>query len=89
MGGIVAPAGMGIGLVFWGVAAGTPEAANAAMRYVFFHWGIRGQCTAWSLWRSRSSGIAAARPPLISSVTDSLPRRKRELRRRMREPMRD
>lgn len=47
-------AGMGIGLVFWGVAepishygepppgiaARTPEAANAAMRYSFFHWGL-------------------------------------------------
>ena len=47
-------AGMGIGLVFWGVAepishygapppgiaAHTPEAANAAMRYSFFHWGL-------------------------------------------------
>lgn len=47
-------AGMGIGLVFWGVAepvshyfappAGvtgqTTEAASAAMRYVFFHWGL-------------------------------------------------
>ena len=47
-------AGMGIGLVFWGVAeplshygtpppgitANTPEAANAAMRYSFFHWGL-------------------------------------------------
>ena len=47
-------AGMGIGLVFWGVAEPishygmpppgiaprTPEAANAAMRYSFFHWGI-------------------------------------------------
>jgi glycine betaine transporter len=47
-------AGMGIGLVFWGVAEpvshygapppgiapGTPEAANAAMRYSFFHWGL-------------------------------------------------
>ncbi|QPF73180.1 hypothetical protein G8A07_09770 [Roseateles sp. DAIF2] len=46
-------AGMGIGLVFWGVAEPlshyinpppglaprTPEAANAAMRYSFFHWG--------------------------------------------------
>lgn len=44
-------AGMGIGLVFWGVAelishyaaaspdvaSGTTEAANAAMRYAFFH----------------------------------------------------
>lgn len=47
-------AGMGIGLVFWGVAEpishygtpppgiepSTPEAANAAMRYSFFHWGM-------------------------------------------------
>lgn len=47
-------AGMGIGLVFWGVAEpishymtappgvqpGSPEAANAAMRYAFFHWGL-------------------------------------------------
>ena len=47
-------AGMGIGLVFWGVAEpishygtpppgiapNTPEAANAAMRYSFFHWGL-------------------------------------------------
>ena len=47
-------AGMGIGLVFWGVAEplshyaarppgvapGTPEAANVAMRYAFFHWGL-------------------------------------------------
>ncbi|GAJ40840.1 glycine betaine uptake BCCT transporter [Saccharococcus caldoxylosilyticus] len=46
-------AGMGIGLVFWGVAepishyhtppageGGTPEAARLAMRYAFFHWGL-------------------------------------------------
>lgn len=48
-------AGMGIGLVFWGVAepiyhyltpppdvtaAETPEAARLAMRYSFFHWGL-------------------------------------------------
>lgn len=46
-------AGMGIGLVFWGVAepvshffdppmgeAGTSEAANEALRYSFFHWGF-------------------------------------------------
>ncbi|MBH5317755.1 BCCT family transporter [Paenibacillus sp. GSMTC-2017] len=46
--------GMGIGLVFWGVAeplshyltppegipGGTPEAARVAMRYSFFHWGL-------------------------------------------------
>ena len=46
-------AGMGIGLVFWGVAepnshfhdppmgqATTPEAAQMAIRYSFFHWGL-------------------------------------------------
>ena len=46
-------AGMGIGLVFWGVAepnshfhdppmgqAETPEAAQMALRYSFFHWGL-------------------------------------------------
>jgi glycine betaine transporter len=47
-------AGMGIGLVFWGVAeplshylsppegveGGTTEAARIAMRYSFFHWGL-------------------------------------------------
>ncbi|MCR2802872.1 glycine betaine uptake BCCT transporter [Paenibacillus soyae] len=46
--------GMGIGLVFWGVAeplshylsppesvvGGTPEAARIALRYSFFHWGL-------------------------------------------------
>lgn len=46
-------AGMGIGLVFWGVAepnahfhqpplgeGGTPSAARQALRYAFFHWGL-------------------------------------------------
>src|SRR5690606_32847286 len=47
-------AGMGIGLVFWGAAEpishlvtppeglppNTPQAARAAMRYTFFHWGL-------------------------------------------------
>jgi glycine betaine transporter len=46
-------AGMGIGLVFWGVAepvshfatppggpAGGPEAARIGLRYAFFHWGL-------------------------------------------------
>ena len=46
-------AGMGIGLVFWGVAepnshfynpprgsGETPEAARLALRYAFFHWGL-------------------------------------------------
>lgn len=46
-------AGMGIGLVFWGVAEptshfhdppigeeGTPQAARLALQYSFFHWGL-------------------------------------------------
>jgi choline/glycine/proline betaine transport protein len=54
-------AGMGIGLLFYGVAepisifsnppsteiaAGTPEAAMQAMRYTFFHWGLH----AWAIY---------------------------------------
>ncbi|KFI06970.1 BCCT family transporter [Massilia sp. BSC265] len=81
-------AGMGIGLVFWGVAepvshyvtpppgiaAGTPEAANAAMRYVFFHWGVHPWAVysvvalAISFFQYRRGGGA-----LISTVTGSLP----------------
>jgi glycine betaine transporter len=53
--GMIFSAGMGVGLVFWGVAepmthyldpplrgaqAGTPEAAGLAMRYSLFHWGF-------------------------------------------------
>lgn len=50
-------AGMGIGLVFWGIAepmtyfgnppfgeANSPEAAAIAMRYSFFHWGLHPWC---------------------------------------------
>ena len=81
-------AGMGIGLVFWsvaeplshyvtappGVTAGTPEAANAAMRYVFFHWGVHP----WAVYSVVALAIAffqyrRAGTPLISTVTDSLP----------------
>ncbi|MCC2956146.1 BCCT family transporter [Massilia sp. IC2-477] len=81
-------AGMGIGLVFWGVAepishyvtappgvtAGTPEAANAAMRYVFFHWGIHP----WAVYSVVALAIAffqyrRAGNSLISTVTSSLP----------------
>nr|WP_315396027.1 BCCT family transporter [uncultured Duganella sp.] len=81
-------AGMGIGLVFWGVAepishyvapppgiaAGTPEAANAAMRYVFFHWGIHPWAVysivalAIAFFQYRRGGL-----PMISTVTASLP----------------
>lgn len=52
-------AGMGIGLVFWGVAepilhyqnppmgeAGTPHAARQAMIYSFYHWGLH----AWAVY---------------------------------------
>ncbi|SKC90755.1 glycine betaine uptake BCCT transporter [Maledivibacter halophilus] len=76
-------AGMGIGLVFWGVAeplnhfahtpfgiqSGTPEAANFAMRKSFMHWGFHP-------WANYSIiGLALAyfqfrknRPGLISSI---------------------
>ncbi len=81
-------AGMGIGLVFWGVAEpvshyvtappgvspGTPEAANAAMRYVFFHWGIHP----WAVYSVVALAIAFFQyrrggNSLISTVTESLP----------------
>ena len=75
-------AGMGIGLVFWGVAeplahftnppygtAGSPEAANFAMKSVFMHWGFHP-------WANYSIlGLALAyfqfrknKPALVSSV---------------------
>lgn len=61
-------AGMGIGLVFWGaaeplshylapppgVAPATAEAANAAMRYVFFHWGLHP----WAIYAVVALAIA-------------------------------
>lgn len=81
-------AGMGIGLVFWavaepvshfvsappGVVPGTPEAANTAMRYAFFHWGLHpwaiygivGLSIAFFQFRRKSSA-------LVSSVTEALP----------------
>ncbi len=81
-------AGMGIGLVYWGaaeplshyaapppgVAPLTPEAANAAMRYSFFHWGLHpwaiygivGLCIAYFQFRRGSNA-------LISSSIESLP----------------
>ena len=81
-------AGMGIGLVFWGVAeplshygapppgvlANTPEAANAAMRYSFFHWGLHP----WAVYSVVALAIAffsfrRGRPALISSATEALP----------------
>ena len=81
-------AGMGIGLLFWGVAepishygapppgitAGTPEAANAAMRYSFFHWGFHP----WAVYSVVALAIAffsfrRGKPALISSATEALP----------------
>jgi glycine betaine transporter len=81
-------AGMGIGLVFWsvaepvshfttappGIAPATPEAANAAMRYVFFHWGLHpwaiygivGLTIAVFQFRRKASG-------LVSTATAALP----------------
>lgn len=58
--GMLFSAGMGIGLIFWGVAepldhyvyppngvdALTAEAANVAMTYSFFHWGLH----AWAIY---------------------------------------
>ena len=81
-------AGMGIGLVFWGVAEpvshyvtappgitpGTPEAANAAMRYVFFHWGLHP----WAVYGIVALAIAFFQyrrqgDALISTATNALP----------------
>lgn len=81
-------AGMGIGLVFWGVAEPishyvnpppgvtprTPEAASAAMRYAFFHWGLHP----WSIYGIVGLAIAffnfrRKTDPLVSSVTEALP----------------
>lgn len=76
-------AGMGIGLIFWGVAEpmshflNPPEqvvgqsgdAARFAMRYSFFHWGVHP----WAIYIVMSLAIAyfsfrRGMPPLISST---------------------
>lgn len=81
-------AGMGIGLVFWGVAEPvshyvtpppgiipeTPEAANAGMRYAFFHWGMHP----WAVYSVVALAISyfqyrRNRPALVSEVTSALP----------------
>ena len=81
-------AGMGIGLVFWGVSepishygspppgvvAGTPEAAATAMRYAFFHWGLHP----WAIYGVVGLAIAfftfrRKAMPLVSSSTEALP----------------
>ncbi|NLA32004.1 MAG: BCCT family transporter [Methanomicrobiales archaeon] len=75
-------AGMGIGLLFWGVseplvhylqpppfiAAASPDAAAFAMRYAFFHWGVHP----WAIYAIVSLSIAyfsfrRGMPALISS----------------------
>ncbi len=72
-------AGMGIGLVFWGaaepishlvtppegLAPNTPQAARAAMRYTFFHWGLHpwaiyalmGLAIAWFQYNRNGRGL--------------------------------
>ncbi len=81
-------AGMGIGLVFWGVAeplyhymgpppgiaAQTPEAANAAMRYTYFHWGLHP----WAIYGVVALAIAffqfrRGESGQLGTVTSSLP----------------
>ncbi|MBD7988852.1 BCCT family transporter [Luteimonas sp. Sa2BVA3] len=74
-------AGMGIGLVFWGAAEpvshlvrppeglppGTPQAARAAMRYTFFHWGLHpwaiyalmGLAIAWFQYNRSGRGLVS------------------------------
>ncbi|TLS48908.1 BCCT family transporter [Paenibacillus antri] len=63
-------AGMGIGLVFWGVAepvfhylsppeeveGSTPLAAQTALRYSFFHWGLQP----WAIYTVSALGLAYA-----------------------------
>jgi glycine betaine transporter len=81
-------AGMGIGLVFWGVAEpishygtpppgiapNTPEAATAAMRYSFFHWGLHP----WAVYSFVALAIAFFQfrrggPALVSTAVQALP----------------
>ena len=81
-------AGMGIGLVFFGVAepishyidappgtvSNTPEAAGVAMRYTFFHWGIHP----WAVYSAVALAIAFFQyrrggDALVSTATDALP----------------
>jgi glycine betaine transporter len=77
-------AGMGIGLVFWGVAeplfhladaplglaeGGTPEAARLGLQYSVFHWGLHP----WAMYTVMGLALAYAvfrkgRPSLISSA---------------------
>ena len=76
--------GMGIGLIFWGVAeplshlltppmgmaeAGSPEAAALGLQYTIFHWGLHP----WALYGVVGLALAYAtfrkgRPNLLSSI---------------------
>jgi glycine betaine transporter len=77
-------AGMGIGLVFWGVAeplyhladaplglaeGGTPEAARLGLQYTVFHWGLHP----WAMYAIIGMALAygvfrKGRPSLVSSA---------------------
>lgn len=75
-------AGMGIGLVFWGIAeplnhyvnplgmaGGTPEAADFAIRKAFFHWGLHP----WANYSVMALALAymqfrKGKPGLVSSI---------------------
>ncbi len=75
-------AGMGVGLLFWGVAepiyhytnppygqANTTDAANLAMNYTFFHWGLHP----WAIYTAVGLSLAFFQfrkklPALISST---------------------
>ncbi len=80
--GMLFSAGMGIGLVFWGIAeplnhyvnplgltGGTPEAADFAIRKAFFHWGLHP----WANYAVLGMAMAymqfrKGKPGLVSSV---------------------
>ncbi|OYD08793.1 glycine betaine uptake BCCT transporter [Paludifilum halophilum] len=81
--GMLFSAGFGVGLVFWGVAepmthffdppmdleSQTPEAAQMALRYSFFHWGVHQ----WSVFTVVGLAIAyfqfrKRKPSLISNT---------------------
>ena len=89
--------GMGIGLIFWGMAEplthlntppmgmakpGTPEAAQLAMEYTFFHWGLHpwaiyaviGLAIAYFAYRKGTGNlISGAFRPLIGGAADGAP----------------
>ncbi|KGH44998.1 glycine/betaine ABC transporter permease [Modestobacter caceresii] len=86
-------AGMGIGLLFWGVAeplshlaaaplgleeGGTPEAARLGLQYTIFHWGLHP----WAMYAVMAMALAygvfrKGRPSLVSSAVVPLVNEKR------------